>query len=544
MKICRIISLIALFTGGLFFSNAQNTIGTTYNSALKQEGYTLFEYMGDTSIYLVDACGQVVHQWESNFLAGASVYLQDDGSIIRAGRTPTTSFQVGGYGGVLEQFDWDGNILWQYYYSDSSHSFHHDIEVLPNGNILAIAFELKTYSEAIDAGRDSALIGENKLWPEVILELKPIGLDSAEVVWKWHMWDHLVQDFDATKNNFDVVDEHPELFDLNFINSNIADWAHANSIDYNEDLDQIVLSLNAFNELIIIDHSTTTLEAASSSGGDRGKGGDLLFRYGNPEAYRHGDSSNRVNFKQHDVQWIKNGLNDAGKIMFYNNGNGRPQGSYSSIDIINPVVDLNGNYILEADTTYAPDIPEWTYVAPNPTDFFSPMISGAQRLENGNTLICQGRDGRLFEIGTNDSIVWEYWCPISNSGILTQGIPPTGNRNVFRAVRYPSTFNGFLGQDLTPGLPIEIDPNITDCLTVGLPSEELYSGFMVYPNPVKHVLNISTSEDLSGSQIKIFDISGKLIDTYNFNNSIDLSHLENGVYVVHVGTTCVKVLKK
>ena len=104
--------------------------------------------------------------------------------------------------------------------------------------------------------------------------------------------DHLIQDFDASKANYGEVAEHPELIDLNFRLSETtnyrdpSDWIHSNGIDYNPELDQIVLSPSNFSEVWIIDHSTTRTEAAGSNGGNSGKGGDLLYRWGNPRAYR------------------------------------------------------------------------------------------------------------------------------------------------------------------------------------------------------------------------------------------------------------------
>ena len=85
--------------------------------------------------------------------------------------------------------------------------------------------------------------------------------------------------------------------DINYLGNQptgVADWMHANAVDYNEDLDQIMISAREFNEVWIIDHSTSTAEAASHSGGMYGKGGDLLYRWGNPEAYGRGDSTDRV----------------------------------------------------------------------------------------------------------------------------------------------------------------------------------------------------------------------------------------------------------
>ncbi len=521
-------------------TKAQNTLGTTYNSSMDEEGYILFGYDQDSITYLIDECGQIVNSWNSSASSGKSSYLLEDGSLIRCTATPTTSFNAGGYGGLLQRFDWDGNLIWSFIYSDSTYSLHHDIAILPNGNILAIAFELKTKQECIDAGRDSTQLSDNKLWPEKIVEFQPIGSDSAVVVWEWHMWDHLIQDFDNTKANYGVIANHPELFNLNFFGLPVADWAHANAMDYNADLDQIIISLNAFSEFVIIDHSTTSTEAASHAGGNMGKGGDILFRYGNPQSYNHGTAANQVNFKQHNVHWIPDSLNDGGKIMLFNNGNDRPTGNYSSVDIISPLKDINGNYILEVDTTFGPDSPEWSYVAPVPATFYSQNISSAQRLPSGNTLICQGRDGRFFEIDSNEDIVWEYWSPITSNGILSQGDTPAGNRGVFRVLKYQPTYSAFNSKDMTPGLPIELNPDLTQCLT----SMELVDNtleLIIYPNPANDVLFI-TSFYSKNEMVKIYNTTGQLIYNESFTNKIDLSKLNAGLYFIAVGYNTKKII--
>ena len=80
-----------------------------------------------------------------------------------------------------------------------------------------------------------------------------------------------------------MVSEQPELIDLNFDNQDgHPDWLHSNSIDYNEELDQILLSVPHFDEVWIIDHSTSTEEAKGHIGGNSAKGGDLIFRWGKP----------------------------------------------------------------------------------------------------------------------------------------------------------------------------------------------------------------------------------------------------------------------
>ena len=149
-------------------------------------------------------------------------------------------------------------------------------------------------------------------------------------MWQWNAWDHLIQDYDASVDNYGVVADHPELLDINFIGATgnqagRADWMHCNGIDYNAVLDQIVLSCKNMNEIYIIDHSTTTAEAAGHTGGNSGKGGDLLYRWGNPQAYDSGLSSDQQLFGQHDVQWIEEGRAGAGDLLLFNNGVGRPR---------------------------------------------------------------------------------------------------------------------------------------------------------------------------------------------------------------------------
>ena len=189
-------------------------------------------------------------------------------------------------------------VIWNFKYSTDEYLSHHDIERLPNGNILMIAWEYKSYDEAIEAGRNSELLKDNEIWPDYIIEVKPKGLNEGEIVWQWHVWDHLIQDKDSSKLNFGNIDNHPELIDLNYISSKTlnpsgADWTHINSIDYNEKLDQILVSVHGFNEIWIIDHSTTTEEASSNVGGNSGKGGDLLYRWGNNQTYLENANENQ-----------------------------------------------------------------------------------------------------------------------------------------------------------------------------------------------------------------------------------------------------------
>ena len=446
-------------------TRGQQTVGLFLNDSNSFNGYTLLAPSSSTTTYLIDICGFKINSWNSAYFPGIAAYFLENGHLLRAGRITSSTFSGGGSGGLLQEFDWSGNLIWEYTYSDSDHHQHHDFEVLPNGNILILAWHYKSVAEAVAEGINPTSIG-TQIWPDQIVEIEPIGIDSAVIVWEWSAWDHLIQDFDSTKNNYGVVADHPELIDINYHGVSLltsGDWIHANSVDYNPDLDQIIISAHNFNEFWIIDHSTSTLEAASSTGGRYNKGGDLLYRWGNPNAYDRGIVADQKLFGQHDVHWIPNGLKDGGKIMLFNNGLNRPAGNYSTVEIINPDMDVYGNYTDPGINAYEPQNAFWTYIAPIPTDFFSVRVSGAQRLANGNTLICEGRPGEIFEIDSSGTIVWNYKSPVGNGGPVNQGSLPFGT-DVFRAPRYAPTYPGFTGLTLTPGNPIELNPFPSTCI--------------------------------------------------------------------------------
>jgi hypothetical protein len=406
------------------------------NGASPFDGYTLFAPMRATTTYLINNGGEVVHTWASDYRPRMSAFLLENGNLVRTaqlGGNPT--FDAGGAGGRVEEIDWDGTIVWDFEYSSSLHLLHHDIEPLPNGNVLMIAWEWKSAAEAIAAGRNPGLVTD-ELWPDHIIEVEPTGASGGNIVWEWHVWDHLIQDYDSTKENYGIVADHPGLIDINF--SERVDWNHINSVDYNQGFDQIILSVHAFSEIWVIDHSTTTEEAAGHAGGNSGKGGDILYRWGNPQAYRAGGEADRKFFRQHDAGWIESGLPGEGNILVFNNGPGRPGGDYSSVDEFVPPVDSNGTYYLAPDSAYGPENQIWTYTAENPGDFFALNLGGAQRLPDGNTLICDGPHGIFFEVTPEGDIVWEYVNLFPN---------PNGN-NTFRVLRYAPDYPGL--EDLFP----------------------------------------------------------------------------------------------
>lgn len=508
---------------------SQNTVGTLSNNNESFNGLTLFSPSNSTETYLINNCGEVVRQWTSTFEPGASVYLLENGTLLRTGKIPNSNITFGGVGGKIELFDWDNNLIWEYTYSSNLVSQHHDIFPLPNGNILMLAATTMTQAEAIQAGRNPSLLSQNKLFNEQILELEPVGTNQANIVWEWNIKDHLVQNFDTTKDNFGVIGDNPELLNVNFLNNNNpeANWLHINSIQYNQDLDQIILSSRRLSEIYIIDHSTTTMEAASHSGGTYGKGGDFLYRWGNPIAYDKGSSTEQTLFFQHYPHWIQNELTDAGKIMVFNNGNSR---GYSSVDIISPPQTSPGVYTYNNTTGFGPTSAEWIYEDPMPSNFFSAILSSGQRLPNGNTLICDGDSGYFFEITPNNEIVWEYVNPDTASGILTQGDMPSSN-NVFRALKLPYDYPAFTGRNLTAGNPIELNPDLSNCTLLSIQDFDTKKT-EVYPNPTNGMVYIQSTSSID--KIEVYDALGKLVASKLLTNQINFESMSTGIYIMKI----------
>ena len=434
-------------------------VGLLANAPGAFGGYTLFSAGRSKTTYLIDSAGQLVQRWNTPRIQDPR--LLPNGNLM------------GRVNSEIHKVDPDGNILWSYLHSDQ---IHHDFVPLPNGNVLLMLRETKTPAEVIAAGANPAFVHENGLLIETIIEVRPIYPDRAAIVWKWSVWDHLIQDYDPAKANYGNVAAHPELVDLNYNLRQLSrttrdqptDWLHANGLDYNPKLDQILISARNFSEIWIIDHSTTTAEAARHSGGGSGQGGDLLYRWGNPQAHRAGTFADQQLFWQHRPTWIPADLPGAGNILIFNNGDefeGRYLDYSSVVEITPPTAGYRYSLNAGAGSRYGPAQPTWTYTAANPSDFLSHRISGAQRLPNGNTMIVSGLQGVIFEVTPAGAAVWRYVNPAARLGIIYQGDPlpvlfwagavPKQDNALYRAYRYPPDYPGLQHYDLTPQGPIE-----------------------------------------------------------------------------------------
>ena len=421
-------------------NGASEKRGLLNKSDAMSPGYTLFAPLRSKSTYLVDASGTAVHEWKSDAPPGQSVYLLPNGHLLRCERVDSEVFSGGGQGGRVREYDWDGALVWEYVCADATKLHHHDIEPMPNGNVLVIAWELKTEAECLAAGRSPQLLHAKELWPDMVLEIEPVRPSGGKVVWEWHAWDHLVQDRDEKLPGFGDVAASPQRIDVNistlapeptkeeleeldklrklgYVGDDAprgddrggppgrgADWFHCNSIDYSPELDMIVLSSRELSELWFFDHSTTTEEARGASGGRWGRGGDLLFRWGNPRWSKA--QGERTLFGQHDAQWISAGLPGAGNILVFNNGE-RDEREWSSADEL--AMPFTADTLKDAFAAAGGVKVELVSTQRSPD--FCGHISGAQRLPNGNTLLCAGETARVIEFTPQGEVAWEFLSP-------------------------------------------------------------------------------------------------------------------------------------
>ena len=510
-------------------AQAQRTIGLTqYDADLP--GYVLFSPMQSNITYLIDGCGQEVHQWSCNGLPGLIAQLQPDGTLLRTRVTDNPDFHGGGVGGMIERYNWGGDLIWSYAISNDSLCQHHDFTVLPNGNILTIAWEGHTAQDAFAHGLDTTYTPA-VLWSERLIELHPTGTDQADVVWQWRAWDHLVQRFDAALPNYGVSAYHPRRIDINYRDGGpfAMDWLHINSIIYNADRDEVMVSAHNFNEVWVIDHGTTIAEAADSTGGAQGHGGDLLYRWGNPVAYETGSLTDQKLHHQHNATWLPPGHPDAGMMMVFNNQNGNGTSSYSSVVMFDPPLDSAGHYILESNVAAGPVTAFWTWTAPDPTDFYGVGLGGSTPVGDG-FLFTVGPSGQFIGIDSSGTEVWKYINPVSNTGPRTQGMPPQAN-GVFHCVHYAADFAGFTGHDLTPGNEIELAPLPSLCLSTGIVGLE-DEDFKTYPNPATEQVTINAPEGFTA--VRLIDASGRDVaipHTAQGSRLVcDLSGIAPGIY--------------
>jgi len=515
----------------LCFNNivAQPVVGLQKHTKEAFEGYILFAPGSSKQTFLIDNCGYVVNVWNCSDVPNLSVYLLEDGSLLRASL------------GFIEKLNWDSELLWYFNYKENNLDVwpHHDIEPLPNGNVLAIAARSYSAEQGIRNGRNPNTI-TNELQIDGILEIEPTGKFTGELVWEWNAFDHIVQDFDSTKFNYGNVAENKGKLDINYSlnnDSGLEDWLHLNAVEYNTDLDQILFSSRSTSEIYIIDHSTTAEQVKTNKGGKSGKGGDFLWRWGNPLVYKSGTQNDRMLFGQHDSKWIPEGHPDEGKISVFNNGFQR-EGDYSSIHILQPVFDNEGNYQLANNKTFAPSQFEFTWQGNVLNEkFWGPIESGVHSLPNGNLMICEV-SGRFFEVNpyTNE-VVWIYKNPVGEKTYYQYQLPEKWT-STFRAEKYAINYTAFTDKNLEPKFLLEEQNNLSESCSTPVNINNAVRREINFIQQ-KNVLVIQSKQLLK--QIKIFNLNGELLRTQN-SKTINFGH--PGIYLLHLSFDDFLYIKK
>ncbi len=517
-------------------------LGLQLNTEDAYNGYTLF-IGGGSSIYLVDNCGEYINSWTSPFNTGLTAYLTHDGHMIRAiQNSPGNSLNGAGAGGAIEMQDWEGNIVWNYSVSvNNEYLQHHDIEYLPNGNVLALCW--KSFS----ATQMSLVGGNQALNLTYVIEIEPSGYDEGEIVWEWSLYDRFIQDQNASLDNFALIADHPERFNIDAGTTFFGgDYAHCNSVDYIEEFDMIVLSSLTKNELWVIDHSTTTAEARDHQGGNYGKGGDFLYRWGNPSMYDH---PGQAQFDgQHDVSWVATPEEEfPGFFTIYNNGfNGK-------LDIVIPPMNPDGSFNYSEGVAYGPESADWSYTTGN----FSGIGCSHRRLENGNSLWCDSFTGEMKEVNDEGVIVWHYQNPVNTAGPQDYNTDPGGGGGFnsfgsFRAEKYGPDFSGFDGKELIPQGVIELNAPVSDCEifalmdTITEPVDttnmdttmvHILEGWMeekieIYPIPSNRFIYLNGLD--RGHSYRIANINGQIVDEGMVVEKIDIKDFEPGTYFLQL----------
>ncbi len=554
----RIVFALAL---GIFISLNNNA------QAQQWGDYTLYSLMNGTKTTLLDTNGTAVKTWTHATTAKSaySCYLMPGGYLWRSVSRAGNSFTGGPIAGEIQKLDWNGTVLWDFVYSTNEYCTHHDICPLPNGNVLLIAYERRSAAEVASAG--CSFSGE--VWSEKVVEIKPTGASTGDVVWEWRIWDHLVQNTNSNKSNYQSsIVNHPELLNVNYKIQ--KDWIHMNGIDYNPILDQIVVSSHNTNEIYIVDHSTTTVEAASHQGGNSGSGGDFIYRWGNPAAYSASGSA--ILNVCHDAHWIPEGTPNEGRLVAFNNKG--VSSSQSSVDQI--VTPKNAyTYDIISGSAYSPS----TYDNRLACNGFTSNAGSSEQLPNGNMLVCVALAGYIYEVDASGNSIWS--ANITGAPqqahrydkCFTDNQPPsipviTENNKILsstQATTYQWYRNGTkLTNETNQTLNLKDSGifvvRITDangCVkqyskgynyhynpTMEISMLNDGNSITVYPNPSTGVFNIENRSPANLSWMSIYDIQGKNIRSEKYSSAIDLNNMDAGIYYIIFATNSGSIISK
>lgn len=434
-KVFRLAALVALtlsFTVGtsLAYEAQRGSTGLlAINADNALNGYTLIAPVSSQITYLVDMQGNLVHTWKSRYNAGLHAVLLPNGNLLRAGSLPDQPVLIGGVGGIIEEFDWAGNLVWSYTAMNENEVQHHTFDRMPNGNTLILMWERVTNEQALAKGRDpNKLVPADGVkiqdqvakdfWLDFVREVNPKG----ETVWEWHVLDHLGTGPSKLDFNWTLPKTMNPMYSS-------VDWTHYNTVEYVAETDQVILNSRNFGEFYLVDHKT----------------GDIQFRWGNPTTYGEGrkpgfwDDGDTAMFGSHCATWVGDG-----KVIVFDNGSERPMRRRSRA--------------VEVDTKTGEIT--WQYEPKISHGLFSFRQGAVQPLPNGNVLITSTNQGHLLEVNREKEVVWEYINPVVRLDFLcfleddVHGTPGDALQNsVHRSYRYAADSPQFKGRDLSKHLP-------------------------------------------------------------------------------------------
>jgi len=486
-------------------------------------GFALYNSQGSNTTYLIDENQNIAHTWNMNTECNYTVALKENGNLIRGTKGNTSVFSTGNIaagGGIVQEIAPDGTIVWEYIYANNDHVSHHDL-TLVGDNVLLTAYEKKTATQLNDAGFNNA---NSEKWPTHFVELEPDGNGGANIVWEWYIWDHMIQNTDPNKPNYGVIASNPQLIDINIIQGGGppggggGDWFHVNGVDYNEDLDQIVFSSRFASEIYIIDHSTTTAEAASHSGGNSGMGGDILYRWGNPSNYSQ-LGAQIIDNAVHDARWITDdGRPNGGFLQIFNNSG--VSNNVSAIDGIETPIDptTGYTYLRTIGQAFGPV----SYTTRYECAYSSSGQSASNRMSNGNIYVNasggQGGAGVMYEVDTLGNIVWGPYNADSQKGF-----------------RYECDYPGIIA------LETYMNTATTSCFTATAINDVDDNVISIFPNPTNGDINITLNQSTSRiNEIRISNILGQplynksIYKTGEIVLKVDLSEYSEGIYILNL----------
>ncbi len=452
------------------------------------DGYVFFSMALGKDCFLYDNDQKEIHVWKSAYEVAGSAHLLRDSSVVFCGVDPDSKLfaqMVPLAGGRYQIIKWNGDIVWDFKYVSKDYLPHHNMEVL--------------YDPADPEGVPHILLvcavmapGAQVMYDKVV-EIKPTGKTTGEVVWEWSSWDH------RTSN----PDDNPELLDENYLPGKGNDWTHINSVSYNAELDQIVLGVKHFSEFMIIDHSTTTLEAKGHTGGKYGKGGDILYRWGNASSY--GCTVNDYIEDHHCAVWIPilfPGTNlevpGGGNILFFHN-------STSTAVSVKLPGNGDGIYPRTSGKPFGPDAPEWTCKLKFKA---SPNEGSAQRLPNGNVFVADWYTGKMQEMDSKGALLWS----------MTESGSMMGGSN--QAHKYAKTYLGSA---------THVKENKSMLQSI-LPVR-------IYSNPTAGTIRILLPDAGKTAYITIVSLNGREVVSREITNSVcvwDTKRQSSGVYLITV----------